>query len=190
MFFSTQEQLGYVVFSQLKTSGTNVKQMMILVQGDAYDPIHVTERIEVFVQNLRPLLVAMPDEEFASNIEAVVQILTEKKKNLPEESYGHWQHISNETYDFHRMKNIAEIVKTVTKEDVLRLFDRFMLAGSPDRRKLTVQAFGSEHLDVMDKPVPDGVRHVTGIDDFVRHVPLFPLPPPVEITDAMRMPQE
>jgi len=182
--------LGYVVFSQLKTSGTNIKQMMILVQGDAYDPIYVTDRIEIFVQSFRKSLVVMPAEEFATNIEAVVQILTEKKKNLPEEAYSHWQYISNETYEFDRTKRIAEIVKTVTKEDVLRLFDRFMLAGSPDRRKLSIQAFGREHLDLMDQPVSESVCRVTSIDDFVRHVPLYPLSPSVKITDSMRMPKE
>ena len=189
-YYRTEEQLGYVVLTQLKTSGANVKQMMILVQGDAYDPIYVTDRIEVFVQNFRKSLVAMPAEEFATNIEAVVQILTEKKKNLPEESYNHWLYISNDTFEFDRTKKIAEIAKTVTKEDVLRLFDRFMLAGSPDRRKLSVQTFGSGHLDLIDKPVPEGVHRVTGIDDFVRHVHLYPLSPRVEITDAMRMPSE
>eukprot|EP00977_Amphora_coffeiformis_P025593 scaffold20621_cov156-Amphora_coffeaeformis.AAC.1 len=151
----TEEQLGYVVFSQLKTSGANVKQMMILVQGDAYDPIFVSDRIEVFVQNFRQSLTAMPAEEFATNVEAVFQILTEKKKNLPEEAYYHWQYISNDTFEFDRTKKIAQLVKTVTKEDVLRLFDRFMLAGTPDRRKLSVQAFGSGHLDLIDKPLPE-----------------------------------
>ena len=49
------------------------------------------------------------------------------------------------TYDFERLKTISEIVKTLSKDDVLRFYDRFLLAGSPDRRKLTVQVFGSEH---------------------------------------------
>eukprot|EP00977_Amphora_coffeiformis_P011971 scaffold2919_cov161-Amphora_coffeaeformis.AAC.8 len=65
-----------------------------------------------------------------------------------------------------------------------------MLAGSPDRRKLSVQAFGSGHLDLIDKPLPEGVRLVTSVDDFVRHVHLYPLPPRVDITDAMRMAKE
>ena len=184
----TQEQLGYVVFSQIRTSGTNVKQFMLLVQGDAYDPIYVDARMEVFVQNFRQSLVAMPEDEFNTNLEAVVQILTEKKKNLPEEAYAHWQYISNETYEFDRMKVIANIVKTLQKVDILRFYDRYLLAGSPDRRKLTVQVFGSEHLERMQDPVPDGVRLVENIDDFVRHVPLYPLPPSVEITQSMRIP--
>lgn len=176
-----------MVFSQIKTSGVNIKHFLLLVQGDAYDPIHMCDRMEVFVQGFRQTIVDMPTEEFATNIEAVVQALTEKKKNLSEEAYSHWRFITEETFDFHRLKTIAGIVKTVSKEDVLKLYDRYILAGSPDRRKLSVQVFGSEHLEKMSAPAPEGVNLVPSIDDFSRHVPLYPLPQTVVITEAMRL---
>jgi insulysin len=184
----TEEQLGYIVFSQIKTNGLNIKHVMILVQGDAYDPIHMAERIEVFVNGFRKTLVEMSAEDFTNNIEAVVQMLTEKKKNLGEEAYGHWQYISHDSLQFDRMKKIAEKVKTTTKEDVLRLFDRYLLAGSPNRRKLTVQTFGSQHLDRMQDPVPSHVRQIDKVDDFVRTVSFLPLPKAAPITDAMCIP--
>ena len=188
--FRTEEQLGYVVFSQIKTAGTNVKHFLLLVQGDAYDPIHMSYRMETFVQKFRQSIVDMPAEEFATNIESVVQTLTEKKKNLPEEAYAHWRFISDETYDFHRLKTIAGIVQNVSKEDVLSLYDRFILAGAPDRRKLSVQVFGNEHLEKMNDPIPQGVSLASSADDFVRHAPLYPLPPNVAITEPIRMPKE
>lgn len=182
----TEEQLGYVVFSQIKTLG-DVKHVMILVQGDAYDPIHVGDRIESFVASFRKMIMDMPEEEFASNIEAVVQVLTEKKKNLVEEAYGHWQHIANGDLQFDRLKKIAHFVNGVTKEDVLRLYDRFLLAGSPLRRKLSVQVFGSQHLERMNDPVPEGVNRIDDVDAFARNVSLYPLAETVVITDDMRM---
>ena len=150
----------------------------------------MAERMEIFIQNFRQSLVAMPAEEFETNLQAVVQVLTEKKKNLNSEAYGHWQYISYETYEFDRFKKIAEIVKTVSKEDVLRFYDRFVLAGSPERRKLTVQVFGSQHLERLSDPVPDSVRLVDNIDSFIRQVPMYPVPESVEITEALRMPLE
>ena len=185
--YRTEEQLGYVVFSQIKTSGTNVKQLLLLVQGDAYDPLYMSERMEVFVQNFRSSLVNMPAEEFATNLQAVVQILTEQKKNLPEEAYAHWRFITDETFEFDRLKTISEIVKTLTKEDILRFYDRFLLPSSPERRKLTVQVFGNAHLERMSEPIPEGVRVVDTIDNFVRQVALYPLPPSVPITEGRRM---
>lgn len=161
---------------------------MILVQGDAYDPIHVDSRIEAFVGNFRKKIVEMSAEEFASNIEAVVQTLTEKKKNLVDEAYGHWHYISNETYEFDRLKKIAKVVATVSKEDVLRLYDRYLLAGSPHRRKLSIQVFGSQHVDRMNDPVPDGVQRVDDVDEFARTASLYCMAKKVMITDSMRMP--
>jgi hypothetical protein len=170
----TEEQLGYIVFSQIKTCGAHIKHFMLLVQGDAYDPIHMCDRMEVFVQAFRQTIVEMPDEEFATNIEAVVQALTQKNKNLSEESHAHWRYISDETYDFRRLKAIAGLVKNVSKDDVVGLYDRFLLAGSVERRKLSVQVFGSEHATKMEDPVADGVRLVADADEYVRRAPLHP----------------
>jgi insulysin len=143
--------------------------------------------MEVFMQSFRQTLVDMPPEEFSANIDAVVQTLTEKKKNLSEEAYAHWRFIAEDTFDFHRLKTIAGMVKTVSKEDVLKLYDKFILTGSPVRRKLSIQIFGNGHLEKMNSAVPEGVKLVSSIDDFSRHVPLYPLPQDVDITQAMRL---
>ncbi|NJL17814.1 MAG: hypothetical protein HC938_12060 [Nitrospira sp.] len=76
----TEEQMGYIVFSQVKTIGDNIKGLLLLVQGDTYDPIHMDERIEIFLDNFRDKVVAMPDEDFKDNIAAVCQTLLEKRR--------------------------------------------------------------------------------------------------------------
>ena len=58
--FSTQEQLGYFVSSQLKTSGDHTKALILLVQGEAKDPVHMATRMHNFWQTVRKQLVAPP----------------------------------------------------------------------------------------------------------------------------------
>jgi len=74
----TEEQLGYIVHTSIKTSGSNIKSLVILIQSDAFDPIHVEQRVEDFLTKFRPKIVDMTPEEFASNIHAVMTTLLEK----------------------------------------------------------------------------------------------------------------
>jgi insulysin len=52
----TQEQLGYIVFSTVKTSGNNIKSLMFLIQSDSHDPIHCDGRVEAFLERFRTKL--------------------------------------------------------------------------------------------------------------------------------------
>ncbi|KAL7577813.1 hypothetical protein ACA910_010564 [Epithemia clementina (nom. ined.)] len=134
----TQEQLGYVVHSQLKTSGDHVKALLLLVQGEAQDPVHMDRRMRHFWHTVRAQLVAMPTEEFETNRQALYESFMERKKNLLQESSAHWILITNQTFHFTRIAEIAQFVQTRTKQDVLRLLDKCILYGS----SLTIQMFG------------------------------------------------
>ena len=49
----TQEQLGYIVYTDLKTSGNDVKGLMFLIQSDSHDPIYCDSRVEAFLERFR-----------------------------------------------------------------------------------------------------------------------------------------
>jgi insulysin len=189
----TEEQMGYIVFSQVKTIGDNIKGLLLLVQGDTYDPIHMDERIEIFLDNFRDTVVAMSDEDFTDNIAAVCQTLLEKKKNLIEESSGYWNVISNQTYRFRRLQEIAEQAQNITKTDVLCLFDRYVLRTSPHRRRLSVQVFGCNHRDRINvnKEMDDtNGKKILWVDDpveFARVQPLFPVQAIASLGDGLKM---
>ena len=74
----TEEQLGYIVHSSIKTSGDTIKGLLLLIQSDAFDPMYLESRIEAFLQTVRQRIVSMPEEDFAKNIHAVVANLLEK----------------------------------------------------------------------------------------------------------------
>ena len=157
----TEEQLGYIVHTALKTSGDIIKGWLCLIQSDSFDPIHMDQRIESFLQAYRSQLVSMSEDDFATNVESVCQNLLEADKNLGEESIKHWSVISNQTYRFTRLPEIAACVRTLTKPDVLRFFDRYLLAESPFRRKLSVQVFGKNHAESLSEPLQEAETAVS-----------------------------
>jgi len=195
----TEEQLGYIVFTSIKTSADNVKSIMFLVQSDSFDPIHVNDRVEAFLSHFRTkILAVMPEDEFQSNVDAVCESMLERNKNLSEESSKFWSVIANQTYRFRRLQEIAEAVRMLKKTDVMRFFDRYVLAQSPHRRKLAVQIFGTAHeakfqeLQKAKQEAPptssddtDNVILIENPDEFVRTQPLFAAQNAASIEDLM-----
>jgi len=145
----TQEQLGYIVHTSIKTNGNDVKSLLCLIQSDSYDPVYLESRVDAFMERLPEKLQSMSTEEFEKNIHAVCQTLREKDKNLFEETSKYWNVIMNQTYLFQRLENIADQVKNVSKEEVLEFFEKEIAKNQA--KKLSVQVFSSQHLDKMVK---------------------------------------
>jgi insulysin len=176
----TEEQLGYIVFSSVKTSSDNVKSMQFLVQSDGFTPKHVDGRIEAFLQVFRNQVLAdMSVEDFQDNVNSLCEGLLEKPKNLSEESHRHWELITNQSYHFSRLQDIAALIRTLTLEDVMQFFDRYILASSPHRRKLSVHMYGKAHMEELQavEQADDQDQGDHGIivcpNEFGRKRPLF-----------------
>jgi secreted Zn-dependent insulinase-like peptidase len=89
----------------------------------------------------------------------------------------------NQTYNFRRLQQIAEHVKVMTKERILRFFDKFVAASAPCRRKLCVQVFAKQHEEKMTTvPVEDGIVVIENPAEFRRTMALYPLPPKADVT--------
>ena len=78
----TEEQLGYLVHTSVKTSGNDIKGLLFLIQSDSFDPIHMEERVEAFLTTFRQkFIVQLTGEQFQHNIDAVVANFLEKASN-------------------------------------------------------------------------------------------------------------
>jgi insulysin len=82
----TEEQLGYIVHTSIKTSGADIKGLVFLIQSDGFDPIHVESRVEEFLANFRPRIVEMTEEDFATHVNTVVASFLEKVSRFSSES--------------------------------------------------------------------------------------------------------
>ena len=74
----TEEQLGYIVHTSVKTSGDHIKGLLVLIQSDSFNPNHVEERIELFLMNYRQTLVDMSESDFQTHVDAMVASFLEK----------------------------------------------------------------------------------------------------------------
>ncbi|KAL3928885.1 MAG: hypothetical protein SGARI_004909 [Bacillariaceae sp.] len=185
-FLRTEEQLGYIVHTSVKTSGDHIKGLLFLIQSDSFDPIHVEERIEVFLANFRQRILDLTEEEFQTNVDTVVASFLEKNKNLGEESSRYWHVIQNKTFQFRRMQLIAEQVKQLSKSQVLQFFDKYVAVNGPCRHKLCVQVVAKQHEEVVKKKdeenedSKDSIIRIDNPAEFKRSMPLFAMPSKVE----------
>jgi insulysin len=173
----TEEQLGYIVHSQVKTNADAIKGLLLLIQSDSYDPTYLNDRIDLFFEEFRGKLVNMTAEDFASNVHSVRTSLLQKDRNLGEETSRYWTAISNRTYWFSRLHDIAHQLQHVTLLDVARMLDRYVLKPSPCRAKLCTQIFGSNHMETYESGAAAVGELVVDIGDprlFVRTQTLFP----------------
>jgi secreted Zn-dependent insulinase-like peptidase len=107
-----------------------------------------------------------------------------QNKNLGEESSKYWHVILNKTYEFERLKNIADHVKMLGKSQVLRFFDKYVAANAPCRRKLCIQVVAKQHEEAVAKEDNVEVSKVVRIEnpaDFKRSMPLFAMRTKVDI---------
>jgi insulysin len=147
----TQEQLGYIVFSAVKTNGNDVKSLLFLIQSDLYSPSYLDGRLETFIDRFCHKLVAMPEEEFMTNVNAVTELFLEKNKNLGVESSKYWNEITNQCYNLKHYQRIAEYVNnSMTIENVIEFYDSFIAKGSLKCRKLTIHILSDNHIEEKD----------------------------------------
>ena len=172
----TEEQLGYLVHTSIHTCGDDIKGLLLMIQSDAYDPLHLDTRVEAFWVRFRTTLVQMTAEDFSSNVNAVVKNFLEQNKNVGEESSRYWDVISKKNYMFQKYQQIAEHVKVIHKNQVLIFWDKYLSQGSPHRKKLSIQVFSKAHIEHMTQPVSKDVLQIADTEEFKRGMSLFPLP--------------
>jgi insulysin len=95
------EQLGYItVLMQRNDSG--VRGVQFIIQSTAKGPRNIDLRVEAFLKMFESKLYEMSEEEFKSNVNALIDMKLEKHKNLREESAFYWREISDGTLKFDR----------------------------------------------------------------------------------------
>jgi secreted Zn-dependent insulinase-like peptidase len=91
---------GYVVHIGRTTFGTQLYAIQALIQSNKQDPVYLDSKIEEFLSEFRQTLATMVDADFADNVNAVIEELIEKPKNLGEESRQLWASIESGRYAF------------------------------------------------------------------------------------------
>lgn len=140
----TKEQLGYTVSSGMRLT-LGVLGFACIVQSAAFSPAHCASRIDAFLTSFRESLASMDPAEFAQNRDALVAQKLERHKCQGEEVDVIWEAVEARHYDFATRETEAAMLKTLTMEDVLAFYDRYLLPGAPTRRQLQVRVYCGGH---------------------------------------------
>ncbi|POY74423.1 hypothetical protein BMF94_2617 [Rhodotorula taiwanensis] len=134
----TKQQLGYIVSSGARKS-ISFMGLRVIVQSERDAPF-VETRVNAFWEDYRTKLNKMSEEDFEKYKEAVVSRKLEDHKNMWQDAL--WLAIHSGWYDFEQRFRDAELVKKITKPEIIEFFETYFF-DSPQRplRRLSI------HLD-------------------------------------------
>ena len=75
--------------------------LRMVVQSSHKDPEYLDQRVEEFLTGYEKHLMELSDEEFQKNITAVIDKLTEKSKNLDQETGRFWGEVWSAMISIH-----------------------------------------------------------------------------------------
>ena len=177
----TIEQLGYIVNLGMRDD-LGVVGLRVIVQSASKHAAQLDERIEAFLATVPALLSGLSASEFSNHRESLLTAKLEQPKTLRHETGIYWGEISQGTYDFTRDKADAEVLRSLTVDDLANYWRATFDAAAPRRRKLSSQAFAAHH------PLPPkqatGVHgrkmhYVEGLEEVIRYkrtLAAFPAP--------------
>ncbi|ODV93679.1 hypothetical protein PACTADRAFT_51446 [Pachysolen tannophilus NRRL Y-2460] len=131
----TKEQLGYVVFSGVKKTRTTFGYRILIQSERTTD--YLEFRIVEFLQKFRAMLSEMSSEKFNKNVESLIAKKLLKKKNLSEEFSKIWGCITSGFYDFDFNEQEVEVLKKLSKNDLLNFYDDYILNFNNQKKLIT-----------------------------------------------------
>jgi insulysin len=140
----TKETLGYIVSSG-ESRCNGVQGLKFYVQSDR-SPDYLDGRIEAFVDEIKNMLMKMTDDEFSDHVSGLMASILEEPKKLKAEASIHWEEITCEQYCFERAQIESKCLSTLTKNDVIDFYNKYICHDAPCRSKLAVYVLGN-HLD-------------------------------------------
>lgn len=130
----TKDQLGYSVSSGIRNIG-NVFGLTILIQSETYSPKFLDWRIEKFLWKFRARLAKMSKPKYKSSVEGLISEMTRPENNLNESTDRIWEEVTDQTYCFTRVQQQSELVKSITRGDLLAFYDQYILGVQEPSQK-------------------------------------------------------
>ncbi|XVE95949.1 hypothetical protein REPUB_Repub02eG0179500 [Reevesia pubescens] len=170
------EQLGYVtVLMQRNDSG--IRGVQFIIQSTVKGPGHIDLRVEVFLKMFESKLYEMTNDEFKSNVNALIDMKLEKHKNLREESRFYWREIIDGMLKFDRREAEVAALRQLTLQELIEFFNENIKVGATGKKTLSVRVYGNQHLAEYKSEKSEAVEPNTiQIDDifsFRRSQPLY-----------------
>lgn len=180
----TKEQLGYIVYVTGHELAQRIMTVSIIVQSSVQDPVYLDSRVEAFLGQYRTdVLEKMEESKLQTFIDAEVESLLEKPKNLDQETRWMGAEVTKGTYLFDRPQRLAAMLRQeglFTVEKMLACFDQFFGKNSSSRTSFSSQLFGKNRAvptkqQVLASGQANNVVVVDDVMEFKRQLPLLPI---------------
>lgn len=161
----TKEQFGYSVGCGSRWT-YGVVGLCFQVTTSCRSADEVSDRIEKFLTDFRNELTEMSNETFFEHVVSLAKDKLQMWNSLDEETSSFWSEIVENRYEFEVHRNEVECLKIITKDDVLRAFDKYLSPNNKKRRKLSIHTIGtSEGLASSGRPVVDSDGNIGELID-------------------------
>ncbi|KAF8043973.1 hypothetical protein BT93_A2068 [Corymbia citriodora subsp. variegata] len=169
------EQLGYITVL-MQRNDYGIHGLQFLIQSTVKGPGNIDLRVEEFLKMFGSKLSQMTNEDFKSNVNALIDMKLEKHKNLWEECAFYWKEISDGTQKFDRRETEVAALRQLTQQELLDFFNEYVKVGAARKKTLSIRVYGSLHAseyttDKNQPPQPSSIQ-IKDIFSFRRSQPL------------------
>lgn len=167
----TREQLGYVVFSGLRYTRTTFGYR-VLIQSER-DTEYLKKRIDQFLIDMREVLSSgvrdernlsdihkSSENKFQRHVSSLIAKKQEKFQNTSEEAHFYYGELSSGYYHFLANELDIEILKTLTIQEVLDLYDEFISPFSKTSRSCLILNLNAQKKSSLQQPSDVDKNHV------------------------------
>ncbi|KAK3446700.1 hypothetical protein EUGRSUZ_A02359 [Eucalyptus grandis] len=170
------EQLGYITVL-MQRNDYGIRGLQFIIQSTVKGPGHIDLRVEEFLKMFESKLSQMTNEEFKSNVNALIDMKLEKHKNLREECAFYWKEISDGTLKFDRRETEVEALRQLKQQELLDFFNEYIKVGAARKKTLSVRVYGSlhtsEYMSNKNQQAQPSSIQIEDIFSFRRSQPLY-----------------
>ena len=113
----------------------------------------VNVRIEQFLRDFREKLTNMSKETYMESVVSLAKNKLEKCNSLDEEAGNLWYEIVENRYNWEVQRDEAHVLRSITKDQVIKAFDTWLCPTKDSRRRLIVHAIGTkEGVSSLNRP--------------------------------------
>lgn len=172
----TKQQLGYIVHEGLFYRDS-VGGVYFRIQSTVACPDELLRRIDEFLIDVRKgLLETMSDEKFQTYVKALVARRSEPDKTLSSRASRFWGELGTGYMQYDRAEKEIEALHSVTKDEVVQVFDDYIAENGSKRRRIVAQVFGALHPFAERQPLTGDAYEVCNPVAFRRRNTLHALP--------------
>ncbi|XP_065653291.1 insulin-degrading enzyme-like isoform X1 [Hydra vulgaris] len=169
----TKEQLGYIVHCGISNS-VSTKGIFLLVQSDK-QPSYVEKRIGIFLNDFEETILNMDALVFSDYVQSLIEKKLEKPKRLDQEALQYLSEIKTKQYHFKRGEVEAKALQSLTKEDVLFFYKKYICPSSNARKSLTIAILGKDAQSLLEDTEKKDWMIVDDVLRFKSGLGLYPL---------------